>query len=287
MVYELGSNNLEVSINSKGAEISSVKYNALEYIWQAKVDVWPRHTPVLFPIVGRLKGNSFNYSGKNYSLTQHGFARDKEFKSISQSEKQISLELISDAETKKIFPFDFRLTITYKLEDNLVICTYEVTNPSSQNLFYSIGAHPGFKIPIKGSEKFEDYKLKFDPTKEYQITILADGLLSEVKEELHLANGELNLNTALFDKDALVFENSQIDSISLISPSGNGVELNCNDWPYFGIWSKKGCSEFVCLEPWYGITDNEHASGDLKTKKGIIELAGGKRFECNFSMRFF
>jgi galactose mutarotase-like enzyme len=287
MVYYLRSNNLIVSINSKGAEIASVKCNELEYIWQAKADVWPRHAPVLFPIVGRLKNNSFKHKAQNYSLPQHGFVRDKEFKCISQSEKEIRFELVSDAETKKIIPFDFNLVITYTLVDDMVICTYEVKNPSDQNLLFSIGAHPGFKVPIEDHEKFEDYTLKFDPAREYQTTVLSDGLLSETKEKLHLTNGELKLSTSIFDKDALIFENSQIDSISLISPSGKGVELNCKQWPYFGIWSKKGCNEFVCLEPWYGITDSVNASGDLNTKKGIIELQSGKKFECNFSIRFF
>ncbi len=287
MVYNLRSNSVIVSINSKGAEITSVKRKELEYIWQAKADVWPRHAPVLFPIVGRLKNNSFKHKEQNYSLSQHGFARDKEFKCISQSEKEIFFELVSDAETKKAFPFDHRLIIKYTLENDMVICTYEVKNHSDQNLFFSIGAHPGFKIPIEENEKFEDYKLKFDPVKEYHTSVLSDGLLSETKEKLHLTNGQLNLSTSLFAKDALVFENSQIDSISLISPSGKGVELNCKQWPYFGIWSKKGCDEFVCLEPWYGITDSVNASGDLNTKKGMIELQPEKKFECSFSMRFF
>ncbi|MBK7818434.1 MAG: aldose 1-epimerase family protein [Sphingobacteriaceae bacterium] len=287
MVYYLRSNNLIVSINSKGAEITSVKRNELEYIWQAKADIWPRHAPVLFPIVGRLKNNSFKCNEQNYSLSQHGFARDKEFKCTSQSEKKICFKLVSDVEINKIYPFDFSLMIKYALEEDMVTCTYEVTNPSSQNLFFSIGAHPGFKVPIEDHEKFEDYTLKFDQAREYQTTVLSDGLLSETKEKLHLTNGELSLNTSLFDKDALVFENSQIDTISLVSPSGKGIELNCKHWPYFGIWSKKGCNEFVCLEPWYGITDSVNASGDLNTKKGIIELQSGKKFECNFSIRFF
>jgi galactose mutarotase-like enzyme len=287
MVYVLQSDNLKVSILSKGAEISSIKCNGLEYIWQANSEVWPRHTPVLFPIVGRLKDNAYSVNDQNYSLSQHGFARDKEFKCIAQSEKEISFELNSDEDIRKMFPFDFNLFIKYTLEKDVLICSYVVTNVSSKNLFFSIGAHPGFKIPIVESETFEEYKLKFDPRKEYQTTVLKDGLLSETTEKLYLNNGELNLKNSLFDKDALVFENSQIDHLSLISPSGKGVELVCKDWPYFGIWSKKGCSEFVCLEPWYGITDSVNASRDLKTKKGIIELEGGKKFECTFSIRFF
>ncbi|MDZ4665823.1 MAG: aldose 1-epimerase family protein [Bacteroidota bacterium] len=287
MVYNLRSNNLVVSINSKGAEICSVKYNELEYIWQARADAWPRHTPVLFPIVGRLKNNSFNYDDQSYSLSQHGFARDKEFKCISQSGKEMHFELVSSIETKKVYPFEFSLTIKYILQDDNLICTYEVSNPSSRILLFSIGAHPGFKVPLLENEKFEDYKLKLDSTKKYQTTVLSDGLLSDGKKELFLTNGDLNLSIDLFDTDALVFEDSQIDSISLISPSGKGVELTCVGWPYFGIWSKKGCKEFVCLEPWHGIADGVNNGGDLKTKRGIIELQPEKKFECSFSIRVF
>jgi galactose mutarotase-like enzyme len=287
MVYVLRSDSTVVSINSKGAEISSIEFNSLEYIWQAKADVWPRHAPVLFPIVGRLKNNSFTYNEKNYALSQHGFARDKEFNCISQSDNEICFELLSDTETKKIFPFDFSLIIKYTLIDDTVICSYIVTNPSSEDLFFSIGAHPGFKVPFEENERFEGYQLKFDPTREYQRTVLIDGLLSETKENLNLTNGYLSLSTSLFDKDALVFENSQIDSLSLISPTGKGVELRCKDWPYFGIWSKKECEEFVCLEPWHGITDSVTASGDLKNKQGLIKLKANGKFECKYSIRVF
>ncbi len=274
MVYNLNSDKLTVSINSKGAEIASVKRECMEYIWQAKADVWPRHAPVLFPIVGKLK---------NGSLSQHGFARDKEFVCLSQSKTDISFSLKSDQETKKLFPFDFELIIKYTLSSDTITCSYEVNNPSSQNLLFSIGAHPGFATP----DQLSNYILKFKADKEYNITLLADGLLTETKTKLPLQNGELNLNTSLFDKDALVFENSQIDSISLISRSGNGVELNCVGWPYFGIWSKKGSDEFVCLEPWHGITDSINSTGDLSQKKGIIKLEGVGKFECAFNMRFF
>jgi len=278
MEYQIKSHNLVVKINSKGAELSSVKLEDLEYLWQAKADVWPRHAPVLFPIVGRLKDNS---------ISQHGFARDKELKLAFKDENEISFELINDEETNELFPFDFKLIIWYSITDNRVVCGYEVVNTASQkNLFFSIGAHPGFKVPLSNTEKFEDYKLVFS-NKEYYTTVLADGLLSDTKKELVLHHGELNLSTALFENDALVFEDSQIDQIRLISKSGKGLELNCKDWPYFGIWSKKGCSEFVCLEPWYGIADSINSTGNLQTKKGIIELKVGEKFDCSFSIRVF
>lgn len=281
MVYDLTSNDLKIKINSKGAEVCSVVHKSKEYIWQAKADVWPRHTPVLFPIVGRLKDNSYTFKGKSYSMMQHGFARDKEFKCVLQQNDKIIFELTQDDETKKIFPFDFNLRIVYTAEERTLRTSYEVTNPSTGELYFAIGAHPGFK-----THDLNDCTLRFS-SKQYNITVLSDGLLSDRKEKLHVHTGELSLNPSLFEKDALVFENKQVDVIELVLKNGAGVELSCKDWPYFGVWTKKGCTEFICLEPWHGITDTIDSNGDITQKKGIIKLESGEKFECSFSMRFF
>jgi galactose mutarotase-like enzyme len=284
MNYKLGSDKLSVSVNTKGAELSSVVRDGLEYIWQAKPEVWPRHAPVLFPIVGRLKNGTFSHNGKTFTLSQHGFARDMEFAVFAHGPSEMKLGLTSNDKTKTKFPFEFALTITYTIKSDVIICTYEVQNPSAENLFFSIGAHPGFATP----DGLHNYVLKCKMDKLFETTLLHDGLLSETKEKFHVHAGEVNLNSTLFDKDALVFGDSQIDVIELISTkSGRGVELNCKGWPYFGVWSKKDSNDFICLEPWYGITDTQDASGELSTKKGIIKLDAGKKFECSFSMRFF
>jgi len=289
MEHQLKSNHLNVTINSKGAELSSVKLNGVEYLWQAKAEVWPRHAPVLFPIVGKLKENTFKFNDKNYSLSQHGFARDYDFKMTSQTENEITFELRNTATLQKLYPFEFIFQIKYSIEKSKIVCQYTISNPSSQaNLFFSVGAHPGFKVPLLENEKFTDYTLNFHNSKKFFVTELADGLLTNTKKELALIDGDLKLTNDLFNADALVFEDSQIDSIGLRSIiSGKGVELECKNWPYFGIWSKKGHNEFICLEPWYGIADSIDSIGDLETKKGIIQLKPFEEFDCSFSMRFF
>jgi galactose mutarotase-like enzyme len=284
MNYKLSSDKLSVTVNLKGAELSSVVRDDLEYIWQAKPDVWARHAPVLFPIVGRLKNNTFSHGPKNYTLSQHGFARDMEFTLLDHGPAELKFGLVSNEITKAVFPFEFDLVTTYTINSDVMTCSYEVKNPSFEDLFFSIGAHPGFAMP----DGMQNYVLKFKTDKQYEITLLSEGLLSNTKEKFHIHAGEVNLNSSLFDKDALVFENSQIDDIELISTkSGRGVELICKDWPYFGIWGKKECNDFVCLEPWYGITDSVDAKGEISSKKGIIKVEPGKKFECSFTMRFF
>lgn len=289
MKYYLANTNLKITIDSKGAELSSVLFNDVEYLWQAKADVWPRHAPVLFPIVGKLKNNLFTHNEKSYSLPQHGFARDLEFECISQSETRIDLVLRSQPKTLENYPFDFELILSYKIDKNTITCGYCIKNKNSQQVMYcSIGAHPGFKIPLLESETWNDYQLHFEKNKNYQITKLQDGLLSDEKISLPTENSTLDITDNLFANDALVFEDGQIDQVSIISTKTNkGVGINCNNWPFFGIWSKKGCTDFICLEPWYGIADDFDSKKDLASKKGIIKLNPLQEFTCSYNLRFF
>lgn len=288
MQHQLHSDQLSVTINSFGAEVCSVKNkHGLEFIWQADKHVWARHAPVLFPIVGKLNNNMFTYQGKNFELPQHGFARDIEFEFVSGNEANVSYALASSQRTNQKFPFDFHFEISYQLKGSVLTITYTITNSSaSHQLLFSVGAHPGFNCPLEPGEKFEDYYLQFE-NQQLSQTQLEDGLRTDRKTKLELTDNKLYLSEGLFDNDALVFENLQVDSIHLCSSrSSHKIMLQCKDWPYFGVWTKKGTKQFICLEPWYGIADRRFASGDLDRKDGIIRLEPGKQFKASFSITF-
>jgi galactose mutarotase-like enzyme len=286
MSVKISSESHTINIKENGAEISSVKNNnGLEYIWQGDEKIWGRHAPVLFPIVGKLRDNKFIYNSESFELPQHGFARDKKFELIQNDEKSCTFQLKQDSETKNQYPFDFILTIRYEIITNELKTSYTIVNPSKEIIYFSVGAHPGFKIPHLKTEKFEEYFLEFLPG-DYNVTILKDGLLSEFKKKLPLENNRLQLNATLFDNDALVFENGQIHALSICKNEKPLLTIQCKNWPYFGIWSKKSCEQFVCLEPWHGITDQTDSNQQLADKKGIILLEAGKEFSCSFSVLF-
>lgn len=287
MTVELSSDTLTITILKRGAELCSVKNaEGLEYIWQAHKDFWPRHAPVLFPVVGKLKNNSFSLGETRYSLPQHGFARDCLFEPVLMSSSSCTLRLKADDHLQTSYPFDFILDLGYELEGNTLSCLYSVENPSEHTLYFSIGAHPGFNWPLVKQEEAEDYCLEFE-SDTYTLSGLKDGLRSGEKQSLRLQDRRLPLTHALFDKDALVFENNQINSIRYFSrKTGHGVHMHCHNWPYFGIWSKAGKAPFICLEPWYGIADEDHTSGQLSEKQGIIALGPGERFESRYSIHF-
>lgn len=286
-VVEISSNDLTVKFNIIGAELCSVKNKrGNEFIWQANPSVWPRHAPVLFPIVGKLLNNTYQYGDKTYALNQHGFARDLNFTIIEQTTESVCFELTSDLSTKEKYPFDFRLKITFALNGSVLTTTYSVHNSSDIKLPFSIGAHPGFKCPILPHEKFEDYYLEFEKS-EFQLSELTNGLRTSLKKPLALHKNRLDLHQNLFDNDALVFENNQINEISLCSKvSSHKITLKSNGWPYFGIWSKKNCAEFICLEPWYGIADSETTNQQLDSKEGVLWLEPKTGFSCFFTLQF-
>lgn len=285
MQTKLSSPELIVTLNFFGAEICSIKNKTgTEFIWQADKAVWPRHAPVLFPIVGRLKDNYYNFKNKTYNLSQHGFARDMEFELFSSSASECVFQITDNEATLEKFPFRFVFQIRYSLNGNKLTTAYTVKNTGTEDLFFSMGAHPGFNCPLLTGETFEDYSLVFEKNN-FSLSLLSNGLRPGGKKELTLQNNTLPLSHKLFENDALVFENTQIEKITLASHH-HRIELECNGWPYFGIWGKKEKAPFVCLEPWYGIADKTDSDCMLEHKQGIISLKAGKEFNCSFSMTF-
>jgi len=286
MAITLLSDKLTVEVSPLGAEITSVRTpSGTEFMWQAG-EAWKRHAPVLFPIVGKLKNDTYQVKSNTYTLSQHGFARDLKF-SVLGAEPDHCLMLLMDNEaTRRVFPFPFELEISHGLRRNVIETVYTINNPGREPMPFSIGAHPGFRCPIEPHESFEDYYLLFEK-EAYDLTHLNNGLRLSETTPLTVPGKKLKLSEDLFANDALVFENQQINEVSLVSSKSNRrITLKSKNWPYFGIWSKPGQKQFVCLEPWYGIADHAQANGSWSNKDGLIWLEGGESFSCEFSTTF-
>ncbi len=274
---------LKIAVAPHGAELSSIfdKKRNKELLWQADPSFWSRHAPVLFPIVGNVNGNVIKYKGKSYPMTPHGFARDMDFELADKNDKSVSFLLKSNAETKEKYPFDFELLITHVLEDSTVKVIWEIKNPSeTEPLYYSIGGHPAFNCPINEGEERTDYKVKFSKNNlSYSLIIQKTREVDyENPSKLVLKDGILDITEHLFDKDALIFDDHQVEEISLLTPDGKPyITMNCKGFPSFGLWSKPSKdAHYVCLEPWIGRCDNKGFDGELPEKYCEQYLPAGK-----------
>lgn len=291
MVYTLENEHLTVQLTTQGAELTYLysKDLKINLLWNANKDIWARHAPVLFPIVGKVQNNRYRIGDKTYALNQHGFARDQQFEVILNTSNEIVFELKSNERFKDIYPYEFCLRITYQLEASAVSCSYSIHNLEQEHIYFSIGAHPGFSCPFFEGENFEDYFLEFDlPETKDRILLSEAGYRSGKTEDNYLNNSKhIYLDHSIFDNDALIFQNLASSKISLKSKQHkHAVSVSIEGFPYIGIWSKpKSKAPFVCLEPWFGITDQEEGAHDFTEKEGVICLEPNKQFDCKFSIQ--
>lgn len=284
----LSNEQLTLRIEEAGAELSSLVANASgkEYLWQADPAFWKRHSPVLFPIVGAVWENTYRYKGQAYSLSQHGFARDRMFSLVTETSSEIRFRLTSDEETLRIYPFPFELEIGYRLEENRVEVIWSVKNTGSEPMFFQIGAHPAFNYPDFEAGRPERGYFAFDRTEGLTYILIGEkGCVSRQSYPLELEDGRLPIDLHTFDKDALIFENSQLRKVTLCDLSGQPYLSLHFTAPVVGLWSPPAKNApFVCIEPWYGRCDPTEYAGSFEQKDWIQSLQPGKRFEASYTI---
>ncbi|HIU01964.1 MAG TPA: aldose 1-epimerase family protein [Candidatus Onthocola gallistercoris] len=284
---------LEVGIFLKGAELCSIrrKSDGTEYLWNGDPEYWRFRAPILFPFVGGLKDKKYRVDGVEYPMNQHGFARDRAFEVMENTGEEIWLGQEDDEETRKMYPFRYRLELGYRLEGSTLKVMWRVKNPDTKPLYFSIGGHPGFMCPIRKGEKQSDYSLVLRDGQGRLLSSFTNsvfgkiGLVTDQKKEYVLDHGRLPIDEHLFDGDALILEHDQVQSISIADPAGKEYLEVRFPMPLVGIWSVPGKqAPFVCIEPWYGRCDKEGFEGELKDREWGNVLAPGAGFEASYDI---
>ncbi len=267
---------LSATVKAEGAELCSLRDSEdEELLWQAG-PVWPRHAPVLFPIVGRLKGDVLRHQGRAYPMTQHGFARDRRFAWLQRTPTGCRLALHDDGETRAHYPFAFRFEVAYALADDALEITYTIGNTGREPLPASAGAHPAFAWPLaEGAEK-DAHTLEFEAPEREPIRRLRDGLLEPAPVASPVEGRTLRLDPSLFAADAVILDRPESRSVRYGAPGAPTIELSWEGFEQLGIWSKAG-GDFLCIEPWRGYASPEDFDGEFADKPGLMLIAPGDK----------
>ena len=289
MNYILENNNIKISASTFGGELNNLitKKDNIEFLWNGNEKYWKYHSPILFPIVGKVFNNKYRVENMEYELPQHGLARTREFKMIEKDDNHIVFELLWSEDTLKIYPYKFSLRLSYELLENGVKVGYKVKNLDDKEIYFSIGGHPAFMCPLLSEEKFEDYYFEFNQ-KENVGTMELDtdkGYLTGNTNEFFNNSNIINLNLELFKYDALVFSNLKSSLITLKSNKNNKeLTMDFTGFPYLALWTKPTGAPFICIEPWYGHTDYKDFNGELKDKEGIEKLSIDGEFNAEYKL---
>ena len=258
-----------------GAELKSLVFDNIEYIWEGRKEVWAGSCPMMFPICGGLKDDKYLFNGKEYTLEKHGYARFKTFEVERATDNSVTLLHKSDDETKKKFPFDYELRVIYILNEKTLKIDYRVNNLGDETMYFNIGSHEGYYTP----EGIEDYDVLFPQNETLDASVLYGYLVSNQKLPIIREQNYLPLYDKYFTIDALVFEGLKSRSATLRNrKTGRALRVDFPDDNYFLLWHKPN-SPYICLEPWNGIPDKvcNFCAGDLADifyLEGKVKLVG-------------
>ncbi|QND64808.1 aldose 1-epimerase family protein [Mesorhizobium loti] len=276
---------ISATVVGQGAELVSLRdAGGTEFLWQAGPE-WRRHSPVLFPIVGRLKGDRLHHQGQTYPMTQHGFARDKPFGWAHRGPGSCTLVLTDDTDTRARYPFSFRLEVTYALDRKQLSVSFDITNTGDEPLPASVGAHPAFNWPLLPDLAKTDYRLTFADDEPAPIRRLKEGLLLPTPQPTPVEGNVLALSERLFDEDAVIMDQPASTSVRYAAERGPAIEMSWQGVQELGVWSKPGGAPFLCIEPWHGIASPVDFDGDFVDKPGLMLIAPGAKRVMSYQIR--
>lgn len=284
---------LKVDVDELGAQLTHIiaKNGNFDYLWNGVE--WKRHAPILFPAIGRSNDDKYIVNGKTYNMHQHGFARDYPWTVVDKGDDRITLTLVANDETLKLYPFNFEISVTYTLQESKLLIKFDVKNNSEQNMPFALGFHPGFNVPIDGDQlNFNDYELNFEPKianlEQFEINPVPfrDGKKLPIKDAKGSA---LPLNHRNFDDGLIVIANQGIRSVKLNSKkSQHSIYMRLESFPYLTLWTMENTdAKFLCIEPFAGLPDiKADKPTDWASKEGNNHLTAGERKDFSVNIDF-
>ncbi len=287
-MVKLKNEQLSIIVSEKGAELQSIKdANGKEYLWQGDPQYWNRRSPILFPLVCSVNNDTYRVDGKEYHLPRHGFARDTDFTLIYQSDRKVTFALESSEETKKVYPYDFMLSVSYVLDENKIGVIWHVHNTDTREIHFQIGGHPAFNVPDMKPGEDQQGRIRMDNTDPMDaLHSYLDG--SHEMDEvpfIEAEDGVMEFSNNTWRNDSIKIHKCQLHRAELLNKACKAEVTVEFRTPVVAFWSPYGKqAPFVCIEPWYGIGDPRGFDGEFKDKPLMNHLQPGASFMSRYTI---
>ena len=286
-MVELRNEQLSIVVSEKGAELQSIKdANGKEYLWQGDPKFWPRRSPILFPIVCSVNDETYRVDGQEYHLPRHGFARDAKFTLIAQNERKVTFALESSEDTKKVYPYDFTLSVSYVLDNNKIGVIWHVHNTDQREIHFQIGGHPAFNVPGMKAGENQYGRIRLDNEEPLDgLKSYIDGSHEMTEIPVEAEQGIIEFCDNTWRNDSVKIHKSQVHRAELLGPDGEPEVTVDFRTPVIAFWSPyQKNAPFVCIEPWYGIGDPRGFEGEFKDKPLMNHLQPGASFMSRYDI---
>ncbi|ROR28563.1 galactose mutarotase-like enzyme [Mobilisporobacter senegalensis] len=284
MIVSIKSKSATAAIDTLGAELKSFIDNSTgkDYIWCGDPKHWKGVSPLLFPMVGNLRNGKTMINGKEFQIPKHGIVRDKDFQILEQSDDSVVFSYSYTEDTLKVYPFRFNIRLGYRITGTTLTLSYDVYNLDDKDMYYHIGAHPGFHCPLFEGEKFSDYILQFEQKETCMSPVydLEKLQFSNENRVCHLNHSDiLNLSYDMFQQDAIVFDDIKSRKVSLInSVTKKGVSVDFHSFEAVAFWTPMNdTAPLLCIEPWNGAAVYSDEDNEFIHKRNIQTVKSGQK----------
>lgn len=283
MLTTITSKDLTVTVSSRGAELQSIKTgDGAEYLWQGDPAYWTSHAPNIFPYVARLTEGKFLYQGNTYGFGNHGLVRYADLTVTDQTPDSVTYQLTSDDNTLRQYPFPFRYTMRYQVTGSRLWMQTTVENTGDRRMYFAVGGHPGFNVPLEAGLSYADYCVEFDePADPYRILLADSGAVTPAQERFPLEDGRrIRLSHRLFDHDAIVLHHMAKKATIRSEKGQRSVTVCYPDFRYLGLWHKPNTdAPYLCVEPWTSLPSREGIVENLALQSDLLFLDPGKQYQ--------
>lgn len=274
---------LTATISSLGGELISLcDARGKEYLWQRDPAFWRDTSPNLFPYIGQLTDGTYTYRGKEYHMKIHGFLEYMETEMVSQEENKITFRLTSSEETLAQYPFRFVFEVQYTLEGESLEMRYRVINCDIETMYFGVGGHTGFQVPLEKDQCFEDYMIDFGQEADIISIGLTDSVFVTGEDILYPLrdNRYIDLRHDIFARRCQVLKNTSGKCVLRSRKGGVAVEVEYPDMEYLALWHTVGkAAPYICIEPWSSLPSRNEVVEDLETQESLLSLEAGKTYE--------
>ena len=274
MTYTIKNEKFCATVSDIGAELISLKTEfGRELIWQSPSEkYWSKHSPLLFPVAGRLKDSKYTSGGVEYPMSGHGFISRRTFSLKEHTLSSVTLVSTSDESTLAIYPFDFSFEVTYSLNDTGICAKVKITNTGDGVMPYMFGWHPAFALPDSEGQDINDYRLRFTEgvTRASWTPLQNEAFARPYAEDYPLEGGEYRLNEReIYENDTMIF--SSVGTSLTLYAEGHPYSLFLSwseNTPYLCVWKVPANeARFICLEPWTGLPSDGVKDENFDTRE--------------------
>ena len=286
MLTTIQSKELNVTVSDRGAEMQSIKSSdGTEYLWQGDPAYWTSHAPNIFPYVARLTEGKFLYNGATYGFGNHGLVRYADLTVTDRTPDSVTYQLVSDEHTLRQYPFPFRYTMRYQVTGRRLWMHTTVDNTGDRRMYFAVGGHPGFNVPLEAGLSYADYCVEFDEVSApYRILLADSGAVTPVQERYALESGRrIPLSHRLFDHDAIVLHHMAKTATIKAEKGSRRVTVHYPDFRYLGLWHKPNTdAPYLCVEPWTSLPSREGIVENLALQSDLLFLDPGKQYQTEW-----